>query len=493
MACVLHISAGGNVWWGKRSSGWVQLSEPDKDPVWALTDLAEESFLETNVPRIFGNDRCNYVQRQLANRFPETRFRVSVPARRGGSLMDRLAPPVEILTAIEPADRLNDALASLELPLVGVWSTSTMLAHVGCRSNMPANLLVVLSQPSGMRILFIKDHTPVLTRLVARAETAADQSVEILRTMRHLENTRVIERGGQRFSALLLDASDGLAAILARDRLDALDAGISRTAKLVKDWQQELLTMVCRSPAGQLAPMQMREGYLAMRTSRAAIGTAAVCVAATIAAAAGNARDIWGDHYARNQLEATVGLLDNQIAEVEAAIARYGVAPDVLRTALSLDSNEIDNAPDMAKDLVDLSHIVSRIPGARVKSLQWKVLEAGETACADLGVAVAAAAPAPEPEPPAGTDPAASTGKTAELKMAIVLTPNTGPQLRQKQADDITQQLGNTSGISVLHDPAKVLRQGDLSAGTAQSEGAQDLEWCASLSGRSLKAPGGQP
>lgn len=494
MACVLHISVTGNIWWGKRSTGWVQLPQPDKGPVWALTDLAEESFIEITVPRIFGNDRRNYVQRQLANRFPESRFRVSVPAQRGGSFMDRIAPPVEILTAIEPADRVNEALAGLESPLVGVWSTSTLLAQVGCHKNMPANLLVVLSQPSGMRILFIKDRTPVLTRLVARAETAADQSMEILRTMRHLENTRVIERGRQRFPVMLLGVADGLAPILARDRLDALDASILRKAKLEENWQQALLAMVCKSPAGQLAPMGLRERYLAMRLSRAAAGIAAVCVLGTIAVAAGNVRVIVGDHRERNHLEARVGELDNQLAEVDTAIARFGVAPDVLRRALSVDSDEVVNAPDMAADLVDLSHIVSRIPGARAKSLQWRVLDTGEAACANLGTAtgtVAAAAAAPEAS--GSAEPTASHGKAVELKLSLTLAPGTGPQLRQQQANDITQQLSNTPGLQVLQDPAKALREGDLSAGSAQADSARDLEWCVSLTGRGAKTQGAQP
>ncbi len=492
MACVLHISATGNIWWGKRSTGWVPLPQPDKGPVWALTDLAEESFVEIAVPRVFGNDRRNFVERQLANRFPETRFKASVPAQRGGGLMDRIAPPVEILTAIEPADRVNDALVGLQSPLVGVWSTSTLLAQVGCQRSMPANLLVVLSQPSGMRILFIKDRTPVLTRLVARAESAADQAVEILRTMRHLENTRMIDRGSQRFSAMLLGVADGLPSILARDRLDALDPTILRKAKLENDWQQALLTLVCKSPVGQLAPMGLRESYLAMRLSRAAAGVAVVCVLATIATAAGNVRVIVGDHRERNRLEASVGQLDNQLAEVDTAIARFGVDPNVLRRALGVDDSEVVKAPDLAADLVDLSHTISRLPGARAKSLQWRVLDAGEAACANLASATGSVG-ATAPEVPADTEPTASAGKTVELKLAVALAPGAGPQLRQQQASDITQQLSNTPGVHVFQDPAKALREGDLSAGSAQADTAQDLEWCASLSGTRTKAQGAKP
>ena len=492
MACVLHISATANIWWGQRATGWVQLPQPDKGPVWVLTDLAEESFVEISVPRIFGNDRRNYVQRQLANRFPENRFRVSVPAQRGGSLLDRIAPPVEILSAIDPADRVDDALVGLDSPLVGVWSTSTLLARVGCSHSMPANLLVVLSQPSGMRILFIKDRTPVLTRLVAPTESAADQSVEILRTMRHLENTRMIERGTQRFAALLLGVAQGLAPILASDRLDALDATVLRKAKLEKDWQQALLTLVCKSPAGQLAPMGLRERYLASRLSRAAKGIAAACVLGTMVAAAGNVRVIEGAHRERNYLEASNGQLDNQIAETDAAIARFGVDANLLRRALSVDDGEVVKAPDMAQDMVDVSRLINRLPGARATSLQWRVLDAGEPACPDssgaMGTVVAAA-----PDAPGGSEPSASVGKTVELKLTVRLAPDIGPQLRQRQASDLTQQLRNTTGVRVMQDPAKALREGDLTAGSALADAAHDLNWCAILPGLRATSQGAQP
>ena len=167
MACVLHISATGNVWWGKKSTGWEVLPEPGQGPVWVLTDLTEETFTEINVPRVFGRDRSSFVERQLTNRFPETRFRVALEAQRQGSLMNRLAPPHQVLTAVEPADRITAALQNLSLPLAGVWSTSMLLARLGSKPRMPANLMIVLCQPAGMRIVYIKDRAPVLTRMVA--------------------------------------------------------------------------------------------------------------------------------------------------------------------------------------------------------------------------------------------------------------------------------------------------------------------------------------
>lgn len=489
MACVLHISATGSQWWGKRATEWVALPEPDKGPVWVLTDLAEESFVEITVPRLFGNDRRNFVQRQLVNRFPDTRFRVSMAAQRGGGLMDRLAPPAEILAAIEPADRVNDALKGVSAPLVGVWGTSMLLAHAGCQKSMPPSLLIVLCQPSGMRILFIKDRTPVLTRMVAVVEGATDQSMEILRTMRHLENTRVIERGRQRFPVMLLGAADGLASILERDRLDPLDAAALRKTKLGDSWQQALLDMVCKTPVGQLAPMALRESFLAMRLGSVARILAALCVVAAIVVAAGNVRVIARDNTERNQLEATIGQLDNTLAQVDADIEGFGVAPDLLRRALAVDSEEITSAPDMPTDLVDLSRTISPIPGARAKSVQWRVLDSGESPC-PLAVSGPGAV---VPAVPEGGEPSASPRWMVELKLEVTLAPDIGPLKRQQQASAISQQLTKVPGSQLYQDPARALRDGDLSASTSQSDVARELVWCASLPGRSAKPQGAQP
>ena len=476
MTCVLHISAAGNVWWGKKASGWEVLPEPNEGPVWVVTDLTEESFVEITVPRVFGRDRSNFVERQLGNRFPETRFRAALAPRHTGSLMDRLAPPTQVLTAVEPADRINTALENLAVPLAGVWSTSMLLARLGSKPRMPANLLIVLSQPSGIRIVFLKERAPVLTRLVAAVDTAADQAVEILRTMRHLENTRLIERGSQRFSALLLGVSEELAPLLAKDRLDELDPSTMRKATPGQDWQKVLLDLTCQSPPGQMAPMVLRESYLARQLGRAARVVGALCLVGTVAAVVGNVGTIARDHQARTQLVVTAGETDGKMNEVDTAIQGFGVAPELLRQALAVDNEEVTNAPDMAADWQALSRTISSVPGARLKNLQWRVLESSEPACAGVGVA------APAQDPIAGAQVPPVPTRNVELKMEVLLAPDTGPRKKLQQTSDITQQLANAPGVTVIQDPARRLREGDLSAGSTQTDSQSDLVWCVARS-----------
>lgn len=477
MACVLHINVAGNTWWGKTATGWSPLPDPGRGPVWVVTDLTEENFVEITVPRIFGADRDRYVERQLANRFPESSFRVALAPQRTGSIMARLAPAVQTLTAVEPADRITAALASLQVPVAGVWSTSMLLAQLGQKRSLPAHLLMVLCQPSGMRIVFLKDRAPVLTRLVATAHTAADQAAEILRTVRHLENTRVIERGNKRFAALLMGTPQGLAPLLAADRLDALEPSTLRRLSSTPNWQHVLFDVVCKNPPGQMAPLVTRASYVARQVRQGAAAACALSLVAAVAATASNVGALIRDQHERAQLQATAQQLDAQLAEVDVSIQGFGISPEILRRALAVDSDEIASAPDLETDLVVLSRVVGGVVGARVKNLQWRVLESGEAGCVKLGLSAQTAAPAPASEQPAGP------ARRVELLMAVVLAQDAGPRLRLQQVSDISTGLGRMPGVTVMQDPVVSLRDGDLSAGGTQAETDRDLAWCAVLHG----------
>lgn len=482
MATVLHISAAAVSWWGNGSGKWTPLPGPDAGPVWTVTDLTEEAFVEVTVPRIFGSDRARYIERQLANSFPESRLRCALPPQKTGSFMSRLAPPLQTLTAVDPSDRVTAALDQLTVPLVGVWSTSMLLTQLGQQRSLPAILLIVLSQPSGMRIVFLKNRAPVLTRLVATANTAAEQAAEVLRTLRHLENTRVVERGNTRFSALLLGTAEGLASALAADRLDALDTPLVHSLEPLQDCRPMLFDLACKSPAGQLAPISYRSTYLARQVGRAAWVAGALCLVAAIWAASGNVSSLIQDQSTRAQLQANLEQTTSKIADVDLALQTFGVSPETLRQALSLDTEEIVTAPDMEADLRNLAHIVSSVNGARVKSLEWKILPVNDIACSKVGVA----APAPAPVDATGQEIAPT--RKVELQLTVTLAPGVGPRLKLQQATNISKQLSLLAGVIVVDDAARRLREGDISAGNAQTESDQELAWCAVFPGVSAVA-----
>ncbi|MBK6999548.1 MAG: hypothetical protein IPH35_06130 [Rhodoferax sp.] len=485
MPTVLHISAAGAVWWEKTAKGWNTVDGPANHPVWVMTDLSEETFVEISVPRVFGTDREAYIQRQLASRFPETVFCRALPPRRKGSIMERLAPPMQTLTAIEPGDRIRAALKPLNVPIAGVWSASAILTQLGRRSSFPRNMFIVLCQSTNLRILFLKERAPVLTRLVRSAQTATDQGAEIVRTLRHLENTHVIERNAQRFGILLLGTVEDLPPILTRDRLDIVPTTVLEGRKFDGDWQSRLFDLVCQSPMGQLAPISYRASYLARNMAKAAYLASALILLGVLWMASASINDILRTQREQTQAQQTLNQLTAQTSELDEAIQAFGVSPDAVRNALALDTDEIVSAPDMQAHLVRLSQAVGAVAGARLKSLQWQLLASGEAACAHTDALVPAAVPVPDPadnQPPS---------RLVELQMALQLPEDSGPRKTALQASEMTRQLAQMEGAAVLIDPTKSLLTGDIHIGSTQSQtdGGRDLTWCLTLPGKTPQNP----
>lgn len=449
---------------------------PTQGPVWVVTDLAEEAFVEITVPRVFGADRSNYVQRQLASRFPESAFRIAVPPRSNGGIMERLAPPLQTLTAIEPADRILVALKTLQAPMVGVWSTSMLLAHLGQKPAMPPNLFVVLCQPASMRILFLKQRSPVLTRLIAATQSAAEQAAEIVRTLRHLENTHVLERGSQRFGVLLMGGADGLAAALSGDRLDVLPPQSVWGSKSVQDWTHVLFDVVCKGPPGQLAPLSYRAAYLAGGVTKATRIGVALSVAITVWIASASVSSSIQAQRERTQVQAAIEGIASHIAKVDLATEAFGVSPDMVRKALALDADEIASAPDLELHMGQLSDILGSLPGAHLKSMQWQVLNASDVACPQEGTVNAAVA---LPDPASELPPS----RKVELQLTLLLAEGIGPRQLAQQAGEFTRLLKQMEGVKVMRDPSRGLRDGDISTGSARTPTDRDLVWCLTLPG----------
>ncbi|OYT92841.1 MAG: hypothetical protein CFE43_06060 [Burkholderiales bacterium PBB3] len=475
MASVLYISAAGPSWWDNSSGTWLAVAAPSTQATRVVADLTEETFVEIAVPRVFGNDRKRFVQRQLANRFPESQFRAALVPPQGGGLMDRLAPPKQVLTAIEPSDRLQAALQAVSAPIVGIWGVSVILAQLGQSKSLPATLLIVLSQASSTRIVFLKDRAPVLTRLVAASGTAAEQAVEILRTVRHLENTKVLERGAQRLPALLLGTAQGLAGVLSGDRIDAVAAPGKQWAEGDSGWRAGLFDLACKGTSGQLAPVALRASYLTSRLEKAARIAMVACLVGAAVVASGSILSVVSDTSSQSGLNTSATQLAGKIAAAETSIEAFGVSPELLRKVLALDSDEIGSALDLQGQLGALSRVVGSVPGARVTALQWQFMAASETACpAELGAVPVAGAAVPEP--------AVEPRRKVEVKLSIALAADAGPRLRLQQASKITTQLGLVPGAVVVLDPARALREGDIgSVAVGQADDQRSLNWCVAL------------
>ena len=488
MKTVLHITAAGTQWWHKSGKAWSLASGPGKGPVWVMTDLSEESVAEIAVPRVFGADRRRFVERQLIARYPETEFRAALTPKSGGGLLDRLAPPVQTLTAVEPGDRIRAALQHIQAPVAGVWSATMLLTRLGQRGNLPANLFIVHCQSGALRILYLKDRAPALTRLVTVSANPAEQAAEVVRTLRHLENTRVIDRGSQRFAVLLLGGNAELANALVRERLDCLPPLAAWAALPDPQSNSVLFDMVCKSPPGQLAPLFYRSGYLARDLSLAARMLAGLSLLAALWMGYASVQASMQAKRDLSQVEAALADLGAQIGQVDQSIASFGVSPDMVRNALAIDEREISSAPSLQADLKRLSTVISAAPYVRIKELKWQVMEPSAKACGD---ATAVPADPANPDNPDGSvaDAEAASVRVVELQFGLQVPPEMGPRQVMAQAENISRALAAMKGATVLKDPARTLREGDIRIGEAAADNVA-LQWCVSLAAPVGKGPG---
>lgn len=460
--------------WGKDRRGWQRVSGEPKSPVWVVTDLAEESFVEIKTPRLFGRDRGSYIARQLATRYPDTPYRTCITPAQEGDALGKIAPTRHILLGIDAAERLNAELDEFTNPVAGVWTVSMLLAQLGRDRNLPADLFAVLPGPGTLRIVFLKNRTPVLTRLTLTPNQASAQVEEIVRTLRHLENTQIVPRGRQDYSVLLLADPVEFEGPLAAARLKL--ASLHRwEATPPGDWHFPLFDLALRSPPGQLAPLARRVEFLSARLSKAALVLAAVIAVAGLGAASNNLLSILGMLGESRAVAASTQEIAIRIAEVEQNIGRFGVAPDTVRRAVGLHDDEIGSVPAMDQHLRQISNVLAGDPNLRLADLQWRLLAPGAVPCG------ASATPA---EPAAGAGVAAPGGEQRKVELSFELAvPNTyGPRDRAQTLRTVSGQLAGIEGLTLWQDANKDLASGSLRGGTVLGA-ATKLSWCLTLPG----------
>jgi hypothetical protein len=480
MSTVVYVTNAGAVWWEKNQQGWITVEAANHDvtqPVWVVTDLGEETFSELAVPRIFGSDRTGFVNRQLSNRFPDSLFRIALPPAQVGGLMDRLAPPSQTLTAIEPSDRVELAIAKIKAPVAGVWSASMLMARIGQRAGMPLNMFVVLSQPTGMRILFLKNKVPVLTRLITSAETPQDQATEVIRTLRHLENTHVVERVKDRFALLLLGGSQELSAKLGEDRLKLLELPKKWAVYQQSSWIHLLFDKALKKPPGQLAPLKYRVSYLAKEMSKSArIGVGVSLVAVTTLAGM-SVKAALEFQTQQQQLQQQLGTITSEISNTEQEIAKFGVAPETVRKAVALDMDEIENIPSMEEHMVQVGQSLNLFPMLRLKSWRWRMLEVSEPVCIADTVPTATQLEVQTPE-----SELEQQLRKVEIQWVIEFPSAMGPYQIEQQTIEISKKLKTWNDARLILDPVTTMKNTNITVATEnQGQASRGMTWCMSV------------
>ncbi|MDK9703702.1 MAG: hypothetical protein OEL20_11235 [Sulfuritalea sp.] len=473
MKYLLYLSPTERQLWGRDGKNWLPVSGEPDGPVWVVTDLVGESFAEIKTPRLFGRDRTSYVARQLATRYPDTPYRTCLTPPQEGDLMGKLVPTRHILVGVDAAERINAELDATTSPVAGVWPVSMLLSLLGQARDLPADLFVVLPAAGTLRIVFLKDRTPVLTRLTLTPNQVGAQVEEIVRTQRHLENTLVLPRGSHDRSVLLLGDPAGFEGPLAAAHLKLVTLHRDEDTRS-GDWHFPLFDLALKSPAGQVAPLTRRVDYLGIRLGKAAVVLAAVILVAGIGSAMNNLWSFFGMISESHQLNESIRQIDERIAGVQLAIGKFGVAPDTVRRAVAMHEDEIVSVPGLDQHFRLIANVLASDPNLRLANLQWRLLAPGGLPCS-VAAADQAANGTAGPQP--GSDK-----RRAELSFELAVPVTYGPRDRGQVLRSVSGALSGIAGLTLWQDAHKDLASGILRGGSTQGA-ATKLTWCMTLPG----------
>ena len=188
------------------------------------------------------------------------------------------------------------------------------------------------------------------------------------------------------------------------------------------------------------------------------------------------------------ELKKQIKTVESKISKADTDISAYGVSPDMVRKALTLDTEEVENAPDLEQHMIRLSEIISVIPEMRVKRWQWRVLEPAEAACTkDLTSASSATAVAESVDQ---IYPNQTSVRKVELQMTVAFAEGIGPRLLVKQTEEISNKFRKWSGALVIRDPALSLRKTDVSIPSLiRPNVVNETGWCVSVPAKIMVQP----
>jgi hypothetical protein len=328
----------------------------------------------------------------------------------------------------------------------------------------------------------------VLTRLAPASAQPAQQAAEVVRTLRHLENIRGLERSERRYPVLVLGPSAGLSAALAEQGLDLVAAPAPSEHISPHDWRFVLFDLVLHSPCGQLAPMTARIAFLGRRLRRTLYGTSALILAASMWFAKDQFQSTAAAQQEHNSVQLQIEQTKRELAQTDIDISRFGVAPALLRQLVNVDDQELRAVPVLSDSMRLVSDLVGREPRQHVNRFQWKLLSSTHSACGQTGAVGAVKGASGELTQRADPHP-------VELSFDLVLAADGTARDQRRALTEISLGLSRVTGATLLQDPARNFTQETLSDGD-QGDTPRVASWCLSLvnnSGSSSSALGMAP
>jgi hypothetical protein len=242
---------------------------PDGTAAVAVVDFPDESYVLATVPIMRGRDARLLRQRRLEREFPGATLSTLVPLRR------RAAEGVTdaVMIAVPGGPPLHEALGAIaSRQALRAVTTPAVLAAEWVRRARLRNrrTLIVLPTPAGVRLVFLDDARPTLSRLTGPLAPAST-SAEIARTVQYLQNTQRVERG-EAVELWFWGMDDATAAACLPTGVAVTPAAAPRLPALPdpeRDGLDALLALAAMSPGRlQLAPDGLRLGWLAREYAR---------------------------------------------------------------------------------------------------------------------------------------------------------------------------------------------------------------------------------
>ncbi len=483
MKTVLFIHSSGARYFRRLHGIWQAAAQTEPgDKLWVIVNLPEETLETINVPLLFGRDRHNFLARRLLASFPHSHYHAA-PFLSGG----RIKPGIAVLTGLCTADTLSNRLEKQNTPVTGVWGLA-MLLTLMLRKLHICNLLLVMPDSHFLRILVIKQGLPVLTRCVRHDEEEDDKGAgEILRTRQHLENRHIFEHE-QMPPVLYLGDATQISAPLTAAGLTLMPLPETMSPKGDAAYLHAVFEYVSSSPAGQLAPLQLRVSHLTENVRRTAYVGIMTCLLAAILFGQEDFRALLTLHRRGQTLNNELQQALSERAQLTARINASGLDPALVRQATTFSALEIDAAPTPESILQLAASAIAELPQVRIKNLTYRFPKQGERYCQghtvidlplvkqkiELGIP-------PGSKPDDSDKASAIANRYAELQFSILLTENLTPAAEVEIRKRISSVLKATTGIQLMEDPAAFSLINTLKGGFGMDTTRSENLWCMSV------------
>ncbi len=466
MGCQIHyLSVNEQASWSLRGGQLEAADAPAGAPAVVVLDIADEAHTVDSIPLVRGRgDAALLARRRLAREFPGVALTGLFNVRR----RPRDAAVDVVLVAADTAARHSAALEALSLQhsLRGVYTPSLLVAEWLRRAGHAARqVLVVLRTPAGLRLVFVDQGRPLLSRLMPLADDEA-ATVEIGRTVQYLHNTQRVRRDTP-VEIWFWGMADSLASTLLPAaetyRVTATPAAAG-VADPVNDGFRALLVMVAeKPPADQLAPHELRIGWYSMLARRWCRGLAAAALVL------GTGTAFWITQ-ATLQLDSTTAVLRAQAGGI--AATRVAMQAALQEQGLSLQ--QALDIPEAAANLQGSRVEVREVFGiaGRIFGAQPEVsLQSLEFQSASL-----AGGPAVDTACGAGLDVPAA-GIEAKFRLADGL----GVRERARSLEAVRAGLLGAGSWRATAESVALDRTTPLVARAGADRGSEDPEWTTCL------------